>query len=562
MTAPPETLDLATLAIPDPPLTFSGDTPRLDIDAAWVELATAFDRAGIVRAYGGAVTFPPAVEACIETSTAQSEDRILTPQALANRYFAAYAKTLALRYCGETGAEVALSVDEHHGTETVRHFSFFGLGVPIFFPSPEALAPDEWLATVADEGHGTGQAPEALQAGLLWLWYTLAYDLQEDVVFAMVATEYFANQSPRRTPRRPRRLKNSTLNRVPTGVIGSWYPKDKARKALAKYHRKHKLSKDVEYGSLSRDAYWTLVALVNKARDEGAITDEHDIAKAQKVTIRDRDWAAGKAETILKNLGRVTIKNNGYYDLAASLDDTRGPDGKILRGTRDAIARGLEELVKTRVITTKVLVTTTGKGAGKKPREYSAEWTDAWVKLMDIADATGAVIESVYIVHIAAFTSISHSWIYLAKNAYAETRAALEAIGCDRDRDEFHLLHMYLLHRGSGELGKVKRNRETFAAPGTSEADCTVQVPVSRKLLWDELKLSAVASKRGRAEAYQRERDAVAYCREIGILIDWHSPSDDLGATLTFTVRPPTKRFADPAQLLLAPAENALGGTQ
>jgi hypothetical protein len=555
MTAP---LDLSALIIPDPPLTYSGDAPDATRDAAWIALAASIDRAGIVRAYGATVILPPEVAALAESGAQGGNDeRILTPYSLASRYVAAHTKTLARRYCAETGAEVALQIDDHDEGADVRLFSLFGLGVPLYFPAPDTETPDVWLATHADEGH----TPEEFQAGLLWMWYVLAYDLPQDPTFEAELAEYLgvASIAQDKQPRRPRAPKKLPAPRVPMGALGAWIPKGSTKRTLIKQHRKLDLSKEVSVDGLSHNAFVALVALVNKAIHDGAVTDSLDNTTANKIHISEKDWTSNRGEKFLQELGRVTIPfdgSHGYYELAAYVDDSRDEDGKILRENRDAIEKGINELLQTRLIHTKVLVV---GGGTKMPREVNVFWTGAWLQSLMFHDpATQKILGREFIVHRAAFTSVFHSATLLSPQYLARCRAAVQAIGCDRMREEFHALYWMLVHRASGVTGKLKRQAlisgETFAPPGTVESDRIVTVEVKRDTLWLALKLT---NKRGLAAAHKRERDAVEYCRAMGLLVGFTSPSDAQDATLTFRVRPPHHRKTDPAQYVLAAADGA-----
>lgn len=228
---------------------------------------------------------------------------------------------------------------------------------------------------------------------------------------------------------------------------------------------------------------------------------------------------------------RIRLEYPGTTELARVIGYAENKQGKIGRSDRRTVERALRQLCTLpRWIAVPVLV---------PPAKKGGDWMDdvEITQTLWVEAATTVFSQGVYLnLHPAAFTSHLRSFLEVEALASAY-KAARDALGYRQMRDEWAIADDYVRWRAICQV--VGGARELAPAePGTTVEQLTLEVKVKDDRLLQTLGLWDLARKQGRPTARQRTEDALAFCRQMGTLLD----AELEGEVWTLTVPHPDAR--------------------
>jgi len=263
-----------------------------------------------------------------------------------------------------------------------------------------------------------------------------------------------------------------------------------------------------DYTPLSGYERVVVMGLANLAWDEGLLEAVPAARSARRIINLDKP---NESEDALY----VRFRFPGYAEMARRLGAPTDEEGRIPQNFTRAIERAFGKLSsEARWIGERVLVK---RGKADLSDDFVVR-KGLWIQ----TEQVGTSGEVFVLLHAAACTAMLASYVE-RPDLLAQYEHARKAIGAGKLRDDFVACEDYLRYRLQAKKAKPKHGVKVGEIPapqaGATEADRGVVVEVRRELLWQKMGWDEEAKKRGRKEAMKREVDALAFCRELGLLI-------------------------------------------
>lgn len=347
--------------------------------------------------------------------------------------------------------------------------------------------------------------------------------------------EWFTQYQAKREDRR----KRPAMVRVGTAPLGTFNAdKHAVRKATRKNPdttpevdaEKRRLFLTSEYRRLGVYEKLVLVSLANLAWDQGLLDGVPAAASAKRIV--DLSDLATDA-----NPQYLRFRFPGYAEVARRVGAKPDAEGRIPQHYTRNLERAFQKLSKeARWIPEPVRVR---PAKGQRWRDDVLVRQALWVEIEALVESGDVLVK----LHPAAVTSMLASWVE-HENLLEHYESARKQIGARQLRDDFVACEDYLLQLRNANEAQHART-ETPAADAT-EADRRVLANVSKAKLWERMGWDKEAKKRGKRHAQKLERDALAFCKARGLLLDYRERPGQKGPVLDLELR--GSRHPDPDQ--------------
>lgn len=387
-----------------------------------------------------------------------------------------------------------------------------------------AVAPHDWMAA-------RGMSVDDFQAGL----YVL--DIQE------------AKEAQKHAEQRAEDLEKELAKRPPVLSIRQGRTFLRAlntdAKDIAKARRKRKeLSADQEearrlfvFQPLGWAEVAVLTTLANIARDEGILEGHESALSTVRVVQEDKDTGH------VQDAPRVRVKFPGFAAIAKRAGAAPGKDGRIPKEKISSLETALKNLTTVpRWIPEPILIARHKKPPIEDIRVKQTLWVEATTTFLGE--------ETSLDLHPVAVASMLRAYVDHGPGLLAQWDSARRAIGISQMRDDLAMCEGYLRQLAGAQAGEATRHPHP-APNGATAGTQTLRKDLYRRTLWEKMQWDVVSKRKGRKEALAREQEALAFCRERGVLVGWTTRKGKEGVMLVLTLAHPGMAHTDPAQGLL-----------